>query len=56
MRRIDTILERSEVVYTDKVKPRQTTRKQRVTSDATTSFDFAGEMTPPVGRQVLMLD
>ena len=60
MRRIDTILERSEVVYTDKVKPRQidrqTTRKQRVTSDANTSFDFAGEMTPPVGRQVLMLD
>ena len=55
MKRIDAILEQSEVVYSDKVKPRQTTRKQRAAGDATTPFSFAGEMSPPVGREVLML-
>ena len=58
MRRIDTILERVDIEYTDKIKPRQTTRKQRAAVaavDANASFDFTGELTPPEGRRVLML-
>ena len=56
MRRIDTILERVDLDYADKIKPRQTTRKQRVAvADGSTSFDSIGELTPPEGRRILML-
>ena len=57
MRKIDMIIERVDLDYADRVKPKQTTRKVRAAiADENSTFLSVGDLTPPEGRRQYMLE